>query len=297
MKITKAILLVIDGMDTVNFTLAYTPIMDGWHGKTAVGVAHTEIFGAGTTLTPIAHGMMGTGANILAHRPGKHTSGKCYDYYGEIVESIGDVAKEAGFITAAVGKNEAANVLGGIDNLDISRLEIDGIDASDDQIIIREILKILADFERGILVINYNGVDSSAHSKNLLKVIQAVEKGDKIVKKITETVDLNQTLLIIASDHGTNPLTGNHNTAPTPLCLITGSIPGRANLGIVHNMEIAITISETLNLRRPKQAIGRNLLKLAFSSPEELSYKKYIEEQLEKLWRASHKRHELKKKD
>ena len=163
MKIKKVILFIIDGMDTVNFTMANTPVMSGWHGKTAVGVAHTEIIGAGTTITPIAHGMMGTGFNIIAHRPGAHTTGRCFDYYGNPVETIGDVAREAGLKTAAVGKNEAAIVLGGLDVLDLSRLEKDGVDTTDDRVMVEETLKVYQQIDQGIIVVTYNAVDFAGH--------------------------------------------------------------------------------------------------------------------------------------
>lgn len=293
----KVILFIIDGMDTVNFTMANTPVMSGWHGKTAVGVAHTEIIGAGTTITPIAHGMMGTGFNIIAHRPGAHTSGKCFDYYGEPVETIGDVAREAGLVTGAVGKNEAAIVLGGIDVLDISRLEKDGVDTTDDRVIVRETLEVYKQIEQGIIVVTYNGVDFSGHIMNVAKVIDSVERADKMVGEIIKKVDLTETLLVIAADHGTNPLTGNHNTAPTPLCLITEAITGRVNLGVVHNLEIAITITSALGLRAPAQALGRNLLEIALNGRENLSYRDVMSEQLQKLYSSQPKRYELIKKD
>ncbi|QGG46214.1 alkaline phosphatase family protein [Heliorestis convoluta] len=290
-SVNKVLLLVIDGMDCVNLTMAHTPIMDGIHGKTAVGVAHTEVLGAGAAITPIAHAMMGTGYNVIAHRPGKVATGRPYDYHGAPVETVGEVAREAGLLTAAVGKNEAAIVLGGSDQVDLRRLEMDGVDGSDDQVLSREILHILDQMDSGILVANYAAVDMMGHRKNVSLLIESVEKADALVGKLLESVDLEKTLLIITADHGTNPYTGNHNTAPTPICLITGQIKGRQNLGVVHNLEIAPTITSALGLRRPKQAFGRNLLPLAFGEKTEYSYHIQLEEQLEELYRLDQPRH------
>lgn len=291
--VQKAVLLVIDGMDCVNFTMAHTPAMHGLHGKTAVGVAHTEILGAGTAITPIAHGMMGTGYNVIAHRPGWEATGRPYDYYGSPVETIGDVAREAGMLTAAIGKNEAAIVLGGTDVVDLRRLEIDGINAGDDQVVADEALALLDEMERGILVANYSDVDMMGHQRNVSRLIDSVERADGIVSRLLASVDLEETLLVITADHGTNPFTGNHNTAPTPLCLITGQIKGRTNLGVVHTMEIAPTITSALGLRPPAQALGRNLLTSALGQSDEKSYHVYLEKQLEELYKRDKPRHLL----
>jgi hypothetical protein len=263
-SITQVVLFVIDGMDVVNFTMANTPVMGGWHGRTAVGVAHTEIIGAGTTITPVAHAMMGTGQNVLAHRPGRQTTGRPYTYIGDPAVTVGDLARQAGMLTAAIGKNEVAIVLGGTDNLDISRLEEDGVSAVDDERIIAETMDVLDRLgERGgIVAVNYNGVDHAAHERDVRGVIRAVECADAIVHRIVDAVDLGCTLLIIAADHGTNPLNGRHSNIPTPLVLINEQLVGRVDLGVVHNLEIAITIASALGLKFP-EALGRDLLALA----------------------------------
>ncbi|MGF7186040.1 2,3-bisphosphoglycerate-independent phosphoglycerate mutase [Desulfitispora alkaliphila] len=291
-RINKVLLLIIDGMDTVNFTMASTPTLSGLHGKTAVGVAHTEIIGAGAAITPIAHGMIGTGYNVLAHRPGNATVGRSFDYYGNPVETIGDVCIKNNYATGAVGKNEAAIVLGGIDKVQISRLEKDGINAGDHKQVAGHILSVLEEIDRGVVVANFGKVDLMAHMGDVVKVIEAVEQADAIVTRIMEDIDLSSTLVVIASDHGTNPITGNHNTAPTPLCLITDKIKGRVNLGVVHNMEIANTVTAALGLPNPAQALGRDLLKLAIGETDDHNYQIEMKKQLDKLWQSQEQRHE-----
>lgn len=293
MALQKAVLFVIDGMDTVNFTMGYAPVLNGLHGKTAVGVAHTEVLGAGAAITPVAHAMMGTGAVVVAHRPGVETVGRSFDYYGRTVETIGDVAREAGMTIAAVGKNEAAIVLGGTDRLDISRLEKDGLNASDDKAVAEEMLKVIESMDRGILVANYGQVDLSGHARDVAGLIQAVQKADGIVSQIMTRVDLERTLVVIAADHGTNPITGDHNTAPTPLCLITEQIKGRVNLGVVHNLEIAVTITAALGLRQPEQAVGRNLLALAVTDNPDLNYQPQVQQQLDELYQQKPPRYRM----
>jgi phosphopentomutase len=279
--VDKVVLFIIDGMDVVNFVLGDTPTMGGLHGRTAVGVAHTEILGAGTNITPVAHAMMGTGQNVIALRPGKATTGRPYTYTGEAATTIGDVAREAGIPTAAIGKNEAAIVLGGTDVLDISRLERDGISANDDRPIVKETKAVLKAMpKRGLIVINYNGVDYAAHVGDVRQVIAAVEKADAMVREILDATHPSDALMVIASDHGTNPLTKRHSTVPTPLVLINKKLRGRVNLGVVHNLEIAVTIASALGLRLPN-ALGRDLFELALQggSLDTGDYRKTLERQ------------------
>ncbi len=288
----KAILLVIDGMDVVNFTLADTPVMGGWHGRTAVGVAHTEIIGAGTTITPVAHGMMGTGQNVIALRPGLETTGRPYTYEGTKAVTIGDAARALGIPTAAVGKNEAAIVLGGTDMVEFSRLERNGIDATDAERIGRETLGVLAAMpDRGLVVVNYNGVDSAAHKRDVLATIAAVQSADRMVGQIIKATDLKDTLVVIAADHGTNPLTGRHNPVPTPLVLINECIVGRAHLGVVHNLEIAVTIAAALGLNLPAAALGRDLLALAVAGSTTGDYRQTLDSQFNAYLASQAKRH------
>lgn len=290
----KTILLVIDGMDVVNFTLADTPVMGGWHGRTAVGVAHTEIIGAGTTITPVAHGMMGTGQNVIALRPGKETTGRPYTYEGTKAVTIGDAARAKGIPTAAVGKNEAAIILGGTDVLDFSRLERDGVDATDAGRVGQETLAVLRAMpDRGLVVVNYNGVDSAAHRRDVFATIAAVQAADRMLGQIVKAIDLASTLLIVAADHGTNPLTGRHNPVPTPLVLISDCIVGRAHLGVVHNLEIAITVAAALGLELPPAALGRDLLALAIAGGGTGDYRQTLDAQFNAYLSSQAKRHQV----
>lgn len=292
--LAKAVLLIIDGMDVVNFTLADTPVMGGWHGRAAVGVAHTEIIGAGTTITPVAHGMMGTGQNVIALRPGIETTGCPYTYEGTKAVTIGDAARQVGIPTAAVGKNEAAIVLGGTDVLDFSRLERDGVDACDAVRVGDETLSVLAAMpDRGLVVVNFNGVDSAAHKGDVFATIAAVEAADRMVGRVVKAIDLSATLLIIAADHGTNPVTGRHNPVPTPLVLISEQIVGRAHLGVVHNLEIAVTIASALGLHLPSAALGRDLLALAVAGGGSGDYRETLERQFNAYLASQAKRHQL----
>jgi len=293
MMIERAVLLVIDGMDVVNFTMANTPVMGGWHGRTAVAVAHTEIIGAGTAITPIAHAMMGTGQNVMAHRPGRSTTGRPYTYLGDPAVTVGDAARATGMLTAAVGKNEAAIVLGGTDVLDISRLEKDGVNATDAEQIGREAVGILRRLDRGILVINFNGVDTAAHRRDVYGTIAAVEEADRLVGRITEAVDLRSTLLVIAADHGTNPLNGRHNAIPTPLVLINEAIAGRVNLGVAHNLEIATTLASSLGLTLPNACLGRDLFRLALEGGGTGDYRETMEAQFNAYLASQRTRYQL----
>ena len=290
----RGILLVIDGMDTVNYTMGYTPAMSGLHGRTAVGIAHTEIIGAGTTITPIAHGMMGTGRNVVAPRPGGSCSGRPFDYYGIPAETIGDVARGAGLKTAAVGKSEAAIVLGGFDDVDYLLSENAGLDPTDWQQVRDAAREALAKVREGLIVINFNGVDAAGHDMDTPKLIQAVGEADMIVETLLREAACSETILIVAADHGTNSVTGKHNAAPTPLCIMTERLPDRVNLGIVHNFEIAVTLTANLGLRPPREAMGRDLVRLALAGEgRDYDYRHQFQLQMDQYLAASKERHAL----
>jgi phosphopentomutase len=191
-----------------------------------------------------------------------------------------------------VGKNEAAIVLGGTDMVEISRLERNGVDATDAELIARETLGVLSAMpDRGLVVVNYNGVDSAAHRRDVLATIAAVQAADRMVGQIIRATDLGDTLVVIAADHGTNPLTGRHNPVPTPLVLISGCILGRAHLGVVHNLEIAVTIAAALGLNLPAAALGRDLLALAVAGSTTGDYRQTLDSQFNAYLAGQSKRH------
>ncbi len=290
----RGILLVIDGMDTVNYTMGHTPAMSGLHGRTTGGTPHPEIIGAGTTITPIAHGMMGTGRNVVAPRPGGSCSGRPFDYYGIPAETIGDVAREAGMKTAAVGKSEAAIVLGGFDDVDYLLSENTGLDPTDWQQVSDAASEALGKVKQGLIVINFNGVDAAGHDMDTAKLIKAVGEADMIVERLLNEAVCGETMLIVAADHGTNSVTGKHNAAPTPFCIMTERLPDRVNLGIVHNFEIAVTFAANLGLRAPHDAMGRDLVRVALSGEDrEYDYHQQFQQQMDRYLAASKERHEM----
>ena len=154
-----------------------------------------------------------------------------------------------------------------------------------------EILALINSFEKGVLVANYAQVDLMGHVRDVPGLIKAVEQADQLVKRIINGIDLEETLVVIASDHGTNPMTGNHNTAPTPLCLITDCIRGRKSLGVVHIIEIANTVTSALGLPKPEKALGRDLLSVALTDDSIQNYQIELHKQLEEVWRSSGPRH------
>jgi phosphopentomutase len=173
---------------------------------------------------------------------------------------------------------------------------MDGIDANDDQLLAQETISVLeACGPRALVVANYNGVDNAGHERDVRQVIEAVEKADQMVARILEATDLTTSLLVIAADHGTNPLNGRHNNVPTPLVLINERIKGRVDLGVVHNLEIAITIASAFGLSLP-QAFGRDLLRLAVEGLrlDSGDYRDTLERQLREFKARQAKRHQLR---
>jgi bisphosphoglycerate-independent phosphoglycerate mutase (AlkP superfamily) len=130
-----------------------------------------------------------------------------------------------------------------------------------------------------------------------LATIAAVQAADRMVGQIARSIDLASTLLIIAADHGTNPLTGRHNPVPTPLVVINACIEGRAHLGVVHNLEIAITIAAALGVALPPAALGRDLLALAMSGGGTGDYRETLDRQFDAYLASQAKRHQLAHED
>jgi 2,3-bisphosphoglycerate-independent phosphoglycerate mutase len=208
------------------------------------------------------------------------------------------VARAAGMKTAAVGKSEAAIVLGGFADVDYLVVENTGLDPTDWRQVSDAAEEVLTKVSEGIIVINFNGVDAAGHDMDTRKLIKAVNEADMIVERLLKKAARSDTMIIVAADHGTNSVTGKHNAAPTPFCIMADVLPGRLNLGIVHNFEIAVTMTANLGLRAPHEAMGRDLVKEALAGDSrDYDYQEQFQPQMAKYLADSKDRHKIIKKD
>ena len=119
------------------------------------------------------------------------------------------------------------------------------------------------------IVINFANPDMVAHTGVLPASIKACEVADECVGKITKTVLAQNGACIITSDHGNaeellNPETGEvdteHSTYPVPFIAISNRFQGRATLPTGILADVAPTILALMNLDKPGNMSGRNLL-------------------------------------
>jgi hypothetical protein len=69
----------------------------------------------------------------------------------------------------------------------------------------------------------YWKTDHAGHSQNMEEAVQALERLDGLLKGVLEGLDLNETLLVVTSDHGNieDLSTKSHTRNPVPLILAT----------------------------------------------------------------------------
>ena len=120
------------------------------------------------------------------------------------------------------------------------------------------------------IFINYANADMVGHTGNIEASVKAIKVLDDCISKIAKAVTDQQDYLIITSDHGNieqkiNPQTGEisteHTLNPVPFILIGQEYQGRATkvqTGIL--ADVAPTILSLLNIEKPGEMTGRNLL-------------------------------------
>lgn len=258
MILNKAVLIVVGGLDTANLALGFAPLLTDSAGL-AAGIAYPGERGRGAGSSRLIHAVMGTGTEAVSSLPERGEPGVPMDSYGLPLETVGDVARRHGILTAAAGREEAAFVLGGSRAVNLSSLESEGTDPLD-AVRLMDWSSHLLGFEgREILVIHYSGVEYCARRRDPRAVGEAVELVDWLAGELIETVDLDESLVVIAGDRGISPRHGEPSLVPTPICLLGGGIQDRVNLGVVHYRDIAPTLAAALGLPAPRHSRGADL--------------------------------------
>lgn len=116
-----------------------------------------------------------------------------------------------------------------------------------------------------VVILNYANGDMVGHTGNYEAAVKAVEYLDTCLKQLYEKIKLLNGTLIITADHGNCdimwdknkiPVT-SHTTNPVPLIITKEGLT--LNKGIL--ADIAPTIISLLNLEKPKEMDGHNLIK------------------------------------
>ncbi|MCR4324393.1 MAG: 2,3-bisphosphoglycerate-independent phosphoglycerate mutase [Candidatus Curtissbacteria bacterium] len=133
-----------------------------------------------------------------------------------------------------------------------------------------EVVKRIESRVYDLIVINFANPDMVAHTGNLEAAIRAVQTVDKCLATLANASFSAGGGIIITSDHGNaeqliNPKTGaidtEHNENPTPCIFALPELKGNTTQlkqGIL--ADIAPTILTILNIPKPPQMTGRNLL-------------------------------------
>jgi 2,3-bisphosphoglycerate-independent phosphoglycerate mutase len=131
------------------------------------------------------------------------------------------------------------------------------------------------------ILAHYSNLDILAHTGNFSACVQAMQILDSQIKKIVDSALKNNAVVLITSDHGNveeliNPQTGEidteHNLNPVPFYLIGEEFYGRKfpnyknlrneTLGLLS--DVAPTILELFNIKKPNEMTGKSLLSNLF---------------------------------
>ncbi len=127
------------------------------------------------------------------------------------------------------------------------------------------------------ILVNYANSDTIGHTANYEAGLKAVATIDKELGRLLKVAVNPETVLLITSDHGNieemmNPTTGlpesQHDPNPVPFYLIAPEFKGRkfVNSENMRNetlgtlADVAPTVLELMNLEKPADMTGRNLL-------------------------------------
>ena len=117
-----------------------------------------------------------------------------------------------------------------------------------------------------LIVLNYANPDMVGHTGNFNATVKAIETVDECVKKLLLEMEKINGITIITADHGNaekmidelgNPCT-SHTTNQVPFALV-GYPCTLKNTGAL--CDIAPTILEILNIKKPREMTGQSLIK------------------------------------
>lgn len=117
------------------------------------------------------------------------------------------------------------------------------------------------------IVVNYANPDMVGHTGNWKATVKALQVIDNCLQKIYQTLNLNKTTMIITADHGNAELmvdeegkiNKKHTINNVPLIIVTSQQLKLENKGTL--ADVAPTILQLLNVKKPKEMTGKNLIK------------------------------------
>jgi len=135
--------------------------------------------------------------------------------------------------------------------------------------VLREVLKSLKDDLHDFACVNFANPDMIAHTGNLEAGIKSVEYIDTVVKNLVEAILKKDGIAIITSDHGnveeminleTGEIDTEHSINPVPLMIVSNdkSIRIKRKSGVLG--DVAPTILNLLNVKKPKEMSSRGLI-------------------------------------
>lgn len=129
------------------------------------------------------------------------------------------------------------------------------------------VLKEIAANKYDVIIINYANGDMIGHTGKLEAAIIAVETVDECVGRVVKAILAKEGIALVTADHGNademmdprtkQPIT-SHTTNPVPFILVSEK-RYRLKKGIL--ADIAPTMLELLNIKKPKEMTGESLIR------------------------------------
>ena len=130
--------------------------------------------------------------------------------------------------------------------------------------ITNEVVKSINSNKYNFILMNIACTDMVGHTGNYKQTIKAVEAADKSIKIILDEIIKNNGILIITSDHGNcedmlnnNKIVTSHTNNKVPFIICNY---GNYKLKDGNLYDIAPTILDILNIKKPKEMTGNSLI-------------------------------------
>jgi 2,3-bisphosphoglycerate-independent phosphoglycerate mutase len=133
-----------------------------------------------------------------------------------------------------------------------------------------KLIRLNNDHQYKLIIVNYANADMLGHTGNLWATIESIETVDYCLEKILEQMNLQQTTLLITADHGNadvmldkmNEPCKSHSKNLVPFIMVNTNIKIEEHdlnpLGSL--IDIAPTILDIFNIKRPKEINGESLI-------------------------------------
>ena len=149
------------------------------------------------------------------------------------------------------------------------------------QLITEAVIKGLEQDKYGLMIVNFANPDMVSHTGEIEASITALEADDQYLKEIVTATLSRDGTVVITADHGnceeviklqTGELDKEHSTRPVPLIIINNQMQGkyppvtREQMHLLKSRgtltDVAPTVLGLMNLSKPKEMTGINLIKI-----------------------------------